>query len=533
MNRRMFLKGLAAAGMSAFAPSLTSLRGLYPAAHAMVDYQGVSVIAPSVMPQVINIFLYGGPSELSGNLTNIVEINDNSQNSYTGRFGNEILQNDVDGTGNNGLITRNGFWRGAGGTHMQYMLDQGMMSVYRTIHKVKNPTRSHRESVLMGLKGSLDVDFGAGVGTRIAAMMLENRSAYETGSTALADGTIISDITDVTSLPLPYVSLEGETRAFQQDPDINLPLALRYLTLSEDFDNPYARNNNGDGPALELIADTVRDQAYLDRYRGVADAFSNRETMEDNIGSLTGGANPVSRTTDSSGNFLPSLSNTDTIVTDNPDFFEDQMDGTSRLRYPDRNQNRYADRIRAAVTLALENPSTMYISVGGGLGGWDDHNNGVDRYPDRMEDLFETLRVAMLHIQLSAGTTPGGRTRTTDNIIINMFGDFGRRVNLNNSQGWDHGNNQNLWTFGGAGIRGAGALGKVVGKTARVGESGTNNQVTEPTSDSYQAEPMSIASSVYSYFGVQNPELLTADAEFNPDGDPPLDETVPGEMALF
>ena len=139
----------------------------------------------------------------------------------------------------------------------------------------------------------------------------------------------------------------------------------------------------------------------------------------------------------------------------------------------------------------------------------------------------------MLHIQLSAGTTPGGRSRTTDNIIINMFGDFGRRVNLNNSQGWDHGNNQNLWTFGGAGIRGAGALGKVVGKTARVGESGTNNQVTEPTSDSYQAEPMSIASSVYSYFGVQNPELLTADAEFNPDGDPPLDETVPGEMALF
>jgi hypothetical protein len=212
-------------------------------------------------------------------------------------------------------------------------------------------------------------------------------------------------------------------------------------------------------------------------------------------------------------------------------------DGVTPMSYPDN--NRYSARVRAAVTLAVENPGSMYITVGGGLGGWDDHNNGIDNYPNRMNQLFDALKAAAMHIKYSTGTTPGGLARTTDNIVINVFGDFGRRVNLNNSEGWDHGNNQNLWTIGGAGLVSAangGAprqLGKVVGRTLRVGTPGTNNQVTEPEPGSYEAEPMTIASTVYSYFGVQNPQILTADAERNPDGDPAIDETVPGEPALF
>ena len=212
----------------------------------------------------------------------------------------------------------------------------------------------------------------------------------------------------------------------------------------------------------------------------------------------------------------------------------------AQLFYPN---NRYTNRIRAAVTLALKNPSSLYITVGGGLGGWDDHNNGIDNYPDRMNDLFAVLQAAMLHIKYYNGptlpATPGGvpGTRTTNsNIAINMFGDFGRLVNLNNSEGWDHGNNQNFYTFGIAGTgspRPAGALGKVVGTTQRVGASGTNNQVTEPVPGSYEAEPMSVAATVYSYFGVQNPEVLTADDERNPAGVPAIDETVAGEPPLF
>ena len=57
--------------------------------------------------------------------------------------------------------------------------------------------------------------------------------------------------------------------------------------------------------------------------------------------------------------------------------------------------------------------------------------------------------------------------------------------------------------------------------------------MTEPAQGSYEAEPMSVASTVYSYFGVQNPEVLTRDDELNPGGVPKIDETVAGEPPLF
>jgi hypothetical protein len=76
------------------------------------------------------------------------------------------------------------------------------------------------------------------------------------------------------------------------------------------------------------------------------------------------------------------------------------------------------------------------------------------------------------------------------------------------------------------------ALGKVVGVTERVGDTGTNNQVTRPTASSYQFEPMSVASTIYSYFGATKPEVLTASSS-NPQGDPAIDETKPGESTLF
>ncbi len=44
---------------------------------------------------------------------------------------------------------------------------------------------------------------------------------------------------------------------------------------------------------------------------------------------------------------------------------------------------------------------------------------------------------------------------------------------------------------------------------------------------------MSVAATVFSYFGVQNPEILTRDDEFNPAGVPAIDETQPAEPDLF
>ncbi|UCB56298.1 MAG: DUF1501 domain-containing protein [Thiotrichales bacterium] len=551
MKRRSFIKSLGAVGASALLPSTWptafNMSTMYKAANSAINYSGVNIAAPSIMPQVINIFLYGGPSELSGNLTNIVDINASSQNSYTAAFGNRVVSFDDTGDATNGFITRHGFWRGtpnnnnplvdntdgAGGRDMQYMVDQGYMSVYRTMMKRKDGTRSHRESILMSQKGSLDIETSAGVGTRIAAMLYQNRAAYE-GTTTFADGTAV----DMDNMILPFVSFEGDTRFFAIDPDYTLPLLLRGTTLDQDLNDPFTRLNDGNAAALDaMVARKLADPAYSARYAGVISSNGLREYLAQRIGSVS--------------NALGALPN----VLDASDAADLGINPGEPLQYPNPNNNQYSERIQAAVTLAIENPGSLYITVGGGLGGWDDHNNGIDRYRSRMTQLFRALKAAALHIKYSGNQTnatirtPGtGLDRPTDNIVINVYGDFGRRVNLNNSQGWDHGNNQNLWTIGGAGVASAangGAfrqLGKVVGTTVRVGDPGTNNQVTEPDPagtgnpngpGSYEMEPMSVAASVYSYFGAQNPEILTADEERNPTGDPAIDETIPGEAPLF
>lgn len=510
MKRRDFLKSIGSLAFTPHIPALTLAGFSSRALAAGPNYNAVNFSAPSVLPQVINIFLYGGPSELAGNLTNIADIEANSQNSYAARLGDEFLRFTNDPNG--GQITQNGLWNSAGGAEMEAMLAANDMSIYRTLMKRKDQTRSHRESLFMSHKGALDIENSPGVGTRLAAMLYTHRNALASSSLAGAIGgrQQVSDFSNgLEGLPLPFVSFEGETTSYAVDPGLSLPLTLRGLTLDQNFDNPYSRfiPNAGTDNVLNNLVNSVVTQAERNRFNKASDSFELRQTMEGLIGGLQTSANAA----------LPN-------DPDNPT--------PTPLVYPN---NRFSARIRAAVTLAIENPSSLYITVGGGLGGWDDHNNGMDQYPERMQQLMQTLQVAMKHIRASSGTTPGGITRSTDNIVINMFGDFGRLVNLNGSNGWDHANNQNLYTFGGAGVRsgGAAAMGKIVGSTQRAGRANTNNQYTTPTSGSYEAEPMSVASSVYSYFGAQNPQVMTADPVLNPSGDAPINETIAGEATLF
>jgi len=563
MNRRKFLGAMGATGASVFIPSSLNLTSIYKSANAAVNYSvlensskpgpdvtGASV--PSTMPQVINIFLYGGPSELAGNLTNIADIENNSVNSYAGAFGPEILAPDNDGTGANGQITKDGFWFDAGGNDLQFMLDEGYMSIYRTITKVLDPTRSHRESLLMSQKGSLDIEAGAGIGTRLAIMLIQNRGAYE-GNMALADGPVGTIINNIeTDLLLPFVSFEGDTRLFATDPDLGgnaIPLNYRGITLDQNFDNPFARGSDTNATELRDLVEKVKAATpNLDRYSKVIDGFELREFLESKIQGLNDAKNAT----------LP-------IITEDPDILAmGGVAGVSQvLTYPNTG---FANRLKAAITLAVENPSTLFTAVSGssGLGGWDDHNNATTDYRGRMTDLFDAMKSAMLHIKYSGSQTAGVTStpgtvvgnpqglpvmlRPTNNIIINIHGDFGRLVNLNDSNGWDHANNQNLYTFGGQGLVGAAgeplfdangdqigaqaatrSLGKVVGVTELRGTTKTNNQFTLPVAGSYEAEPMSIASSVYSYFGAQNPNALTADDLLNTDGVPALNEVAADE----
>ena len=160
---------------------------------------------------------------------------------------------------------------------MQFMLDNNYMSVYRTLMKRLDGTRSHRESILMSLKGSLDIEVSAGVGTRIAATLYENRAQYE-GTTQLADGTPVNNVVD--DLLLPFVSFEGDTRAFSLDPDYQIPLLFRGITLDQNFNNPYSRDNDNYADALNAIAGKMRTAEYDTRYSGVSNSFEMREFLD-------------------------------------------------------------------------------------------------------------------------------------------------------------------------------------------------------------------------------------------------------------
>jgi uncharacterized protein (DUF1501 family) len=163
--------------------------------------------------------------------------------------------------------------------------------------------------------------------------------------------------------------------------------------------------------------------------------------------------------------------------------------------YPE--DNLFAKKIETAVKLLVHNPDTKVLTMGtGGLGGWDDHNEARD-YMRRMKDLFESLRSAMAHLRAE------GKDQTVN---IMVFGEFGRNVNLNSANGWDHGNLQNFYLLGGKGyFNHQGIVGET--KVVKTGE--VNRLYLHPKENTYWFEPMSIAATLYKIYGIDNPEIMT------------------------
>ncbi len=448
-------------GLTAMMPPLLQNRYAWAALPDTIQYQ-----APAVLPTIIHVFLYGGPSELAGNLSNISEIAANSQNPYPSSLDPDDSSND---------ITPNAFWGAAGGNIMETLLDSGDLTIYRTVNRIKADTKDHGTSVTQNLVGGLDVT-GPGIATTLAAI-LERFNPF---------GKAIDQ------LIMPFVSFEGESRVFNFG-DLYPSIALRPMNLDSNFANPYQRSRNWyldsgeedtNNVALEAMA---RDVSALNapRHAQAEESFLKRGDLEA---------------------FIEDNFNREAI----DDKIPIDPDTNAPIAYPD---NSFGRNLKAAVSLAVNNPDTVFISLGSsGLGGWDDHSGALDDYPSRIQGLFLALESAAKHLRLASA----------DTVVINVFGDFGRNVNLNNSMGWDHGNNQNLYTLGGWGIPGR-ALGKLVGRTRRIGTPFQNRQFTSPTADSYQCEPFSIASTLFKYFGVQNPEALT--------GEPSIDESnnIPNE----
>lgn len=500
MNRRDLLKALGLMGGALTAQSLTG-RAAFAAisnrdlrnARAIIDGE-INFTAPASLPTVINVFMYGGPSELAGNLTNIGEINTDSQNKYNAIRG-DIL-NPFNPTDGSGQITTNGLWADAGGLIMEDLIGAGQMSLYRTINRVVDDNKAHRESIFSAQTGGVRTMESPGMGTTLAAVLRVKMPS-------------VFDNQDATPV-LPFVSFEGDTVLYDQGDISDLPLWLRSVSLDNNFNNPYRRarlgavatgarvlhNCNVDGAsvscdaALENLAASTSGAAKFDRLNK---SLTKRRELDEFFSGSGGLSNPAAK--------VPALDAVDGLALNTDTGFVTSSGVTQgRTTFT----GSFGTTLRAACVLALENPGTRFITLStGGLGGWDDHDNSIQKYEQRITDLMSNLRTAVR--LLRTGTTTSA---ARNDVVINVYGEFGRNVNLNGSFGWDHGNNMNLYTFGGSGIANR-ALGKVVGTTKVIGTPGQNRLFTSPADTSPQWEPFSIAATVFRYFGVLNPETLT------------------------
>jgi len=481
MKRRIFLQAI---GLSTLTAANFQAFGIMPASQinrfTKNKLDGLTIdtqpLTPQKIPQIINIFLYGGPSELAGNLTNIEQIRADSKGPYPENFVKNAF---------NSAVTPNDFWREAGGQIMEELLVAKQMSIYRTINRLGDDNKAHGRSVLQNLKGHVDPSY-PGIATTLAHILTINNPFDK----------------PIELLNFPIISLEGESPVFDLA-DLNIPTALRPVAINpvpfrRKIQNPYA---HADNPALvghpeeqkKLNALALEKLARNRRFLAINEAFQRRATLAENVDRLL------------------NINTIDTTIAQ----YNQSLAIDQQIQY---NEDNFGHRLKIATSLALANPETIYISVGsGGLGGWDDHSNALNAFPDRLNKLMQAVQSAMRHINSAkqAGIAHAG------NIIINIYGDFGRNVNINSANGWDHGNNQNLYTFGGENIRGNNALGKIIGRTIKTGPSKDNRQYTTPSNNSYQCEPFAIAASIYQYFGVQNPDVLT--------GVTAIDEAQPSE----
>ena len=513
MKRRDLLKALGLLGTTLTVPTLVAKNGIIRKAdaasfnisdRALLNAQAIVEgeidfdTTVTSLPTVINIFMYGGPSELAGNLTNIVKINRDSQNSYPNGLNADDLNQDDNLVVNGGQVTANNFWQNAGGAAMERMLASGDMSVYRTINRVVDDTKAHRTSIFSAQTGNLN-QFAPGVGTTLAAVLRMSRPD-------IYDPTVAA-----TAPVIPFASFEGDTVLFNAGDIDDLPLSLRSVSLDSNFNNPYTRRRlyrlasdstclvGGSSTripchdALDDLAERSNTTAGT-RFKKLADSFVKRRELD--------------------AFFRTSLGDPNLLIPDDP-LSPDPLNPDPLVNF----QGRFGDNLLAACVLALENPDTRYIALStGGLGGWDDHDNAManNRYITRMNQLMNNIEQALILLANGTINSPG----RTD-VIINVYGEFGRNVNLNNSLGWDHGNNMNLFTFGGTSAdllaRGR-KMGEIVGTTKIIGTPGQNRLFTSPADGSLQYEPMAMAATIYRHFGVLNPEKLTADPDMAPDG---------------
>ena len=343
--------------------------------------------------------------------------------------------------------TTHGFWQAAGGDLMEELLAAGDLNVFRTCFSQVRWNNDNRSHGICVAQNQRGTfnQDAAGIFSNLARVLLNN-------------GIIDSNTT------MPFLTMEGESGFFARGDLAMIPI-IEPISINENLDNPFSRGSERDyTDSMDALAQ-ARNRS-LNLSPKITDAFAKRSEMEAFIDDIDGIADP-SLGTNSHGESL------------------------------DYENNTFARKLKTAVKIMNYNPDTRVISLGsGGLGGWDDHND-AENYLGRMDRLFRALRSAVAHIRQV------GKIGT---INIMVMGDFGRGLNLNSARGWDHGNLQNFYLLGGKSY--FNSVG-VVGQTAVNSTGSANRLYSVPKSGTYWFEPMSVAATIYSIYGIRNPGVLT------------------------
>jgi len=260
-----------------------------------------------------------------------------------------------------------------------------------------------------------------------------------------------------TNTKLPFLTMDGES-GFFADGNLVRESILTPISINEDLDNPFHRESDPDyGAEMDALAQQINAPGKI------RDAFEKRAEMDAFIEIIKA---------------LPDPNN----------------NLGAAYKYED---NSFAKKLKTAIKILGHNQDTKVISLAtSGLGGWDDHND-AENYMPRMEQVFRALKSAMAHI----ATIPTG-----NHINIMVMGDFGRGVNLNSANGWDHGNLQTAYVLGGTKYF---QTPGIVGETVLADTGSVNRLYLRPHTSSYWFDPLSMASTIYSIYGITNPAILT------------------------
>ncbi len=339
--------------------------------------------------------------------------------------------------------TANGFWVEAGGTYMEELLAAHKLNVFRTCFCQVRWDNDNRSH-------------GPCVAQNQRGSFNENASGIFTNlAHVLKEHGHIDE-----SSKLPFLTMDGDS-GFYAIGDLVRGSILSPLSLDEYLDNPFSRDNDPENASeMDLLAQQINAPGKI------RDAFEKRAEMDTFIETIK---------------VLP----------------DPNLSLGDAYKYED---NSFAEKLKTSMKILDANPDTQVITLAtSGLGGWDDHNDARN-YISRMEQLFRGLKSAMAHIDL---ITDSNRR---DRINIMVMGDFGRGVNLNSANGWDHGNLQTAYVLGG---RAYFQTPGIVGETVVEDLGSVNRLYLRPHESSYWFEPLSMASSIYSIYGITNPEVLT------------------------